>query len=262
MKLEINNIACGFGSRVVVDGFTTSVDSGEVLCLLGPNGVGKSTLFRTILGFLKPLAGEILLDGMDIHTLSRKEFARVIGYVPQAHVPPFPFRVIDVVMMGRTAHLGTFGSPSRHDREVAVAMLEKLGVEFLIDRTYTEISGGERQMVLIARALTQEPAFLLLDEPTSNLDFGNQVRVLQCVSSLAKESGLGIVMTTHFPDHVFQCEGSVALMEWNNVFLEGSAGDIITAENMRNTYGIDIKIVHNQIDDVAVSSCIPLVKRT
>jgi iron complex transport system ATP-binding protein len=260
MKLEIKDIVCGFGSRVVVNGFSTTVESGEILCLLGPNGVGKSTLFKTILGFLKPLSGEIRVEGKDVHTLSRREFARLIGYVPQAHTPPFPFRVIDVVMMGRTAHLGTFGAPSKHDREVAIEMLERLGVAFLLDRTYTEISGGERQMVLIARALAQEPAFLMLDEPTSNLDFGNQVRVLQCVSSLARENGLGIIMTTHFPDHVFQCDGDVALMEWDNVFLKGSAEEIITAENMKKTYGIDIQVVKNRIDDLMVSSCVPLVR--
>ncbi len=261
MRLEINNVVCGFGSRVVVDSFNAVINSGEILCLLGPNGVGKSTLFKTVLGFLKPLGGEILLDGKSIHALSRKEFARVIGYVPQIHTPPFPFTVLDVVMMGRTAHIGTFSTPSRHDKEVAVNKLERLGAAFLIDRTYTEISGGERQMVLIARALAQEPAFLMLDEPTSNLDFGNQVRVLQCVKDLARDSGLGIIMTTHFPDHVFQTDGDVALMEWNNVFLTGNAEEIITAENMRDTYGIEIKVVKNNIENLMVNSCIPIIRK-
>ncbi len=116
-------------------------------------------------------------------------------------------------------------------------------------------------MVLIARALAQEPAFLMLDEPTSNLDFGNQVHVLQCISDLARNNGLGIIMTTHFPDHVFQCDGHVALIEWNNVFLTGKADDIITEENMRNTYGIEIKVVKNKFSETTVSSCIPLIKK-
>jgi len=263
MRLEINDVVCGFGSHVVVKGFNAVINSGEILCLLGPNGVGKSTLFKTVLGFLKLLSGEILLDGKAIHNLSPKEFARVIGYVPQIHTPPFPFKVIDVVMMGRTSHIGAFCAPSLHDKEVAINALERLNADFLVNRTYTEISGGERQMVLIARALAQEPAFLLLDEPTSNLDFGNQTRVLQCIKALAKDSGLGIIMTTHFPDHVFQCDGNVALMEWNNVFLTGSAEEIITSENMRNTYGIEVKVMRNNIDeDLLIRSCVPIIKKS
>jgi iron complex transport system ATP-binding protein len=260
MKLESKNVVCGFGSRVVVDGFSTTVDSGEILCLLGPNGVGKSTLFRTILGLLKPLGGEILVDSKDMHLLPRKQFARIMAYVPQAHNPPFPFRVLDVVMMGRTAHLSTFSAPGKHDRAIAMNMLERLGISYLAERIYTEISGGERQLVLISRALAQEPSFLMLDEPTSNLDFGNQVRVLQCVSGLARESGLGIIMTTHFPDHAFQCEGEVALMEWDIVFLAGNAEEIITEENMRDTYGIEIRVVKNRIDELTVNSCVPVIK--
>ena len=260
MKLEIKNVVCGFGSRIVVSGLNASVSSGEILCLLGPNGVGKSTLFKTILGFLKPKGGEILLDGKSIFTYSRKELARAIAYVPQVHSPPFPFRVIDVVMMGRTAHIGDFGVPGRHDRETAAGMMELLGITFLRNRNYTEISGGERQLVLIARALAQEPSFLMLDEPTSNLDFGNQVRVLQCINGLAKNSHLGIIMTTHFPDHAFQCEGSVALMERNNVFLSGKADEIITDKNLLDTYGIEIKVIKHQIDDLPARSCIPVVK--
>jgi iron complex transport system ATP-binding protein len=262
MKLEITNIVCGFGSRIVVNGFSTVINSGDILCLLGPNGVGKSTLFKTILGFLKPMGGDILLDGKTIFRLSAKEFARIIGYVPQIHIPPFPFKVIDVVMMGRTAHLGIFSAPSKHDRDIAEQALARLGISSLMERTYTEISGGERQMVLIARALAQEPAFLLLDEPTSNLDFGNQARVLQCIKNLAREAKLGIIMTTHFPDHVFQCEGDVALMEWNNVYLAGNAEQIITTENMRNTYGIEVKILRNDTEaDLLLRSCVPIIRK-
>ncbi|MGD9157639.1 MAG: ABC transporter ATP-binding protein [Desulfobacteraceae bacterium] len=261
MRLVIKDLVCGFGSRIVVDKFNLTINSGEMLCLLGPNGVGKTTLFKTILGFLKPMGGNITLNDKNTNSMSRRQFAKIMGYVPQAHTPPFPFKVIDVVMMGRTAHIGIFQTPGRHDREVAINMLERLGVGFLINRTYTEISGGERQLVLIARALAQQPAFLLLDEPTSNLDFGNQVRVLQCISGLARENGLGVIMTTHYPDHAFQCNGDVALMERDNVFLTGRAEKIITAENMKNTYGIDIRVVKNHIDNFEVSSCIPVISK-
>lgn len=262
MKLEVKNLVCGFGSRVVVNDFSLVVNSGDIYCLLGPNGVGKSTLFKTIQGFLKPSSGQILIDGKSARSFSRKEFARLIGYVPQVHSPPFPFRVIDIVMMGRTAHIGTFGTPGRHDREIAIKMLERLGIAFLASRVYTETSGGERQMVLIARALAQEPSFLLLDEPTSNLDFGNQARVLQCISDLAKKDGLGIILTTHFPDHVFHVNGNVALMEWNSVFLTGKAEEIITPKNMKDTYGIEVKVIKNSFENLTLNSCIPIIRKS
>lgn len=260
MRLQIQDLSCGYGSKIVIKRFNTVINSGEILCLLGPNGVGKTTLFKTILGHLKPQSGSVLLNNQDIHALPKKEFARIIGYVPQAHTPPFPFRVIDVVMMGRTAHMGTFGSPGVRDKEIAEAALERLNVTFLRNRIYTEISGGERQMVLLARALAQEPKFLLMDEPTSSLDFGNQVRVLQCVSSLARENKIGIIMTTHFPDHVFQCKGRVALLKHNNRFLEGSPDKIITAQNMKDAYGVDVQIIHDGSKDMSMSSCVPITR--
>ncbi|MEC0181969.1 ABC transporter ATP-binding protein [Paenibacillus peoriae] len=260
MKLELRKLSCGYGDRVVVQNVSVSVQAGEVFCLLGPNGVGKTTLFKTILGFLKPAGGQVLLDGEDVRSFSKRRFAMLVGYVPQAHTPPFPFRVLDVVTMGRTARLGAFASPSRRDTILAEQALDRLGVGFLRDRIYTEISGGERQMVLIARALAQEPRFLMMDEPTSNLDFGNQVKVLQCISSLSKENGLGIIMTTHVPDHVFQLDGQVALLQRNNRYLQGEAREIITAENMMDTYGIHVHILHDHTIGGSYTSCVPVMK--
>lgn len=259
MKLEIKSVVCGYNKTIVLRDISMSVESGEILCLLGPNGVGKTTLFKSILGFLKLKAGEILLDGKNIEKWSNKEIAKVVGYVPQAHTPPFPFSVLDVVVMGRTAHLGAFGSPSKEDIKIAEENLKKLNIIDLKEKVYTEISGGERQMVLIARALTQNPKILIMDEPTSNLDFGNQIRVLEQVNRLAKE-GLGIIMTSHFPDHAFLCSSKVGLLQRENSFKVGSVEEIMTEENLKSAYGIDVKIV-NIADEIGtkIRSCIPIL---
>ena len=259
MKLEIINACCGYGKSTVVKDISMNVESGEILCLLGPNGVGKTTFFKTILGFLKLQAGKILLDGQDINKWSKKKLAEAIGYVPQAHTPPFPFSVIDVIIMGRTAHIGMFESPSKKDKEIAEEAMNTLNISYLKDKIYTEISGGERQMVLIARALTQQPKILVMDEPTSNLDFGNQVKVLEEINKLAQK-GLGIIMTSHFPDHAFLCCTKVALMQKNNVFTIGTVDEVVTEGNLKMAYGVDVKItsaINN--NGKKVKSCVPMI---
>lgn len=259
MKLELENLSCGYGERRVVDSLSLSVESGEVLCLLGPNGVGKTTLFKTILGFLTPQAGRILLDGRDAGGLSRRQQARLVAYVPQAHTPPFPFSVLDVVTMGRTAQLGPFSSPTAKDKALARESLDRLGVGFLAQRVYTEISGGERQMVIIARALTQQARLLIMDEPTSSLDFGNQVRVLQQVRHLAAE-GLCVVMTTHEPDHAFWCSARVALLQRGEPARVGTAREIITETAMNRAYGVAVRIgALAGTGGPPVEACVPLL---
>ncbi|AGL03090.1 ABC transporter ATP-binding protein [Desulfoscipio gibsoniae] len=259
MKLEIKHASCGYGKQNVVEDISIKLESGEILCLLGPNGVGKTTLFKTILGFLKLRKGKILLDGENVHGWSRRRLAKALGYVPQAHTPPFPFKVIDVVVMGRTAYLGIAGAPSLADLDIAEEALDILNVSFLKDRIYTEISGGERQMVLIARALAQQPEILVMDEPTSNLDFGNQIRVLEQINRLSQK-GLGVIMTSHFPDHAFLCSTKVALMQRNNVFTVGSVDEVITEKNLKAAYGINVKITHTcNNKGEPIKTCIPLL---
>ena len=258
MKLSVNGAVCGYRSKTILSGISFDVSSGEILCLLGPNGVGKTTLFKTILGFLQLKGGSITVDGDDIRRWPRRKFAQAIGYVPQAHTPPFPFTVENVVTMGRTAHLGTFATPSKEDRKIALEAMETLEIDFLKDCIYTEISGGERQMVLIARALTQQPSMLVMDEPTSNLDFGNQMRVLRQIKQLAK-NGLGVVMTSHFPDHAFLCATKVALLRHDG-FDIGSPDEIMTEEKLCRVYGINVKIANAHADDGSyIKACIPML---
>ena len=195
MKLEVRDLSCGYGSRVVLAGLSMSVGEGEGMCLLGPNGVGKTTILRTILGLQPLLAGAVLLDGKDIRTWSPKQLAREVAYVPQVHHAPFPYCVLDVVTMGRTPHLQGYSSPSAKDTIIAEEALDALGLTHLADQPYTEISGGERQMVLIARAVAQRARLLILDEPTSNLDLGNQVRVLKQIRKMIGE-GIAVVVNS------------------------------------------------------------------
>ncbi|NMM63128.1 ABC transporter ATP-binding protein [Clostridium sp. P21] len=259
MKLEAKNVVCGYGKKDIVKDISMGVSSGEILCLLGPNGVGKTTFFKTILGLLKVRGGQILLDGQDIHNWSRKQLAKAIGYVPQAHTPPFPFKVFDVVLMGRTAYLSTFSSPSKEDRDIAEKVIDDLDISYLRDKIYTEISGGERQMVLIARALAQQPKILIMDEPTSNLDFGNQIKVLEQINKLSKK-GLAVIMTSHYPNHAFLCSTKVAFMQRNNEFKIGNVDEVVTENMLKKAYGINVKIITTtNSNGVKVKSCVPII---
>jgi iron complex transport system ATP-binding protein len=257
MELKLEGVSCGYGSRTVVNDFSAVVPAGEILCLLGPNGIGKTTLFRAILGFLPVWRGRLTLGGRNLGGLSQREKARLMGYVPQARSEPFAFKVLDVVLMGRIAHLGLFSRPSRVDHEMAEAALERLGVGFLRDRLYTRLSGGERQMALIARALAQDPAFLVMDEPTSHLDFGNQAKVLQCVRNLAG-AGLGVVMTTHSPDQVFQCGGQAALMRRDGSHLVGALSEVMTRENLMAAYGVEVAVLEQTYQGRRLHFCQPV----
>lgn len=239
--LETEKLDIGYPGHTVVRDIGLSILPGEVFCLLGPNGGGKTTLFKTMLGLLVPKGGQVRLDGSPLATLPRSEVARRIAYVPQAHTATFPYRVFDMVLMGRTAHLGAFATPGPNDRARAHEALEALGIADLADAEYTRISGGQRQLALVARALAQDAATLVMDEPTASLDFGNQVLVLSQVNALAR-SGLSIVLSTHDPDHAFACADRVAILANGKIEAVGTPRQVVTAKRLKGVYGVDVSI--------------------
>jgi iron complex transport system ATP-binding protein len=248
VNLEACDLAFGYRGHPVGRNASLTLATGEIVCLLGPNGGGKTTLFRTLLGLLPPQGGQVLLGGADLRTLARQEVALRIGYVPQAHTGYFPFTVRDVVLMGRTAHLAAFAGPSRRDRAVADEALQRVGLGRLADAVYTRISGGERQLTLIARALAQAAPLFVMDEPTASLDFGNQLRVLEHITSLAR-SGFGVLLSTHDPDQAFQCADRVALLRGGELVAQGPPREVLTSESLHALYGVDVRVVDAPLPD-------------
>ena len=259
MSIEVDNLSCGYGKNVILKDINLELNTGETLTILGPNGVGKTTLFKTILGLIDKIEGDIRIQNEDISKISRKDLAKLVAYVPQAHVPPFPFKVIDVVSMGRTPHVSNFSGISDEDKKVSEDAIEKLGISYLKDYVYTEISGGERQMVLIARAIAQQSEFLVLDEPTSNLDFGNQAKIIKIINDLSK-SGKGIIMTSHFPDHVFRGSDKVLAMGRDNFLKLGTPNEVINSKVLEKLYGIEAFVEKIDIEKrIQTKICIPFV---
>lgn len=242
MKLEIRNAACGYGKKAVLENISFEVNTGEICCLLGPNGVGKTTLFKTLLKLMPPLAGEVRIDGQNIASWSARKLASYTAYVSQFHVPPFPYIVEDVVLLGRLNSVGYFGQPKPYDYDIRDRALSDMGIEHLRGRVYTDISGGERQLVMIARALAQEPKMLVLDEPTASLDYGNMVRVIEKIRALTAK-GYGVIMTTHSPDQAFMTDANVVLLMRNAPALCGRAADVVTKKNLKDAYGVDVNVV-------------------
>src|SRR5262245_59371903 len=240
--LEVESLAFGFPGRTIGRDVRFSLGSGEVMCVLGPNGGGKTTLFRTVLGLLPSHEGEILLDGKSLQSMPRQEIAKRIGYVPQGHSGYFAYSVRDFVLMGRTAHLGIFSTPSKKDHEVAERALASLEMAHLADRPITEVSGGERQLALVARALAQEPRLLVLDEPTASLDFGNQVRVLERIAALA-QTGIAILFSSHDPDHAFLWARRALLLAEGRPLGIGAPGAVIRPDTLQRLYGVSVQVL-------------------
>jgi iron complex transport system ATP-binding protein len=240
MQLEGRDLSIGYPDRLVGSGIDVALNTGEVLALLGPNGSGKTTLLKTLLGLLAPKAGHVRLGARDFAELSDRERARAIAYVPQTHQATFAFSVETVVLMGRTAHGSLFSRPSARDRAVAASAMARFGIAALADRPYTMISGGERQLVLLARALAQEPQFVVLDEPTASLDFGNQGKVMNEIRALAG-AGHGVLFTTHDPNHALRAADRACLLRGGETLAAGPVGEVLTKPLLERLYGAPVE---------------------
>ena len=242
MSLEARGLAFGFHDRRVGAGLDALVREGEVTCLLGPNGSGKTTLLRTLLGLLPRLGGALTLDGRDVSAYTDRERARRVAYVPQAAESDFDFSVCEMVEMGRTAHRGVFARPTSKDRALARGVLERLGIAHLAERPIQRVSGGERQLALIARALATEARILMMDEPTANLDFANQSRVLEEIARL-RDDGAAIVFTTHHPDHALRIADRALLLREGRVLAAGPVASAVNSPNLSALYAQAIDVV-------------------
>lgn len=254
MSIEVKNLSFSYADHAVLHDISFSVEKGEFLSILGPNGVGKSTLFRCVLGLLSGYTGQVLVDGIDSRSFSVREAARHIAYIPQSSHPVFNYSVFDIVLMGRTSGLSTFRSPSKADSERCCWALEKVGISHLADRCFHRLSGGEQQLVLIARALVQNAPILMLDEPTANLDFGNQLLVLEQARNLARE-GYTVIQTTHHPEQSYQFSDRILAIQKGRIFAEGKPADVLTAETMKALYGVDVDVLSLHGDRARI--CIP-----
>ncbi len=258
-RITIDDLCFFYASsdeKPVFEHLSFQVSSGQVFCLLGPNGTGKSTLIKCLSGLLRPQQGTILLDGDDLSSLKPSSIAKKVGYVPQSQFSVFPFLVRDVVVMGRAAHLNNISSPKQRDYDIADEAIRTVGIAHIAERPCNNISGGEWQLVLIARALTQQPQILLLDEPTSHLDMGNQMRILEVISGLSR-AGLTIIMASHFPDHAFLAAHQAAILKDRQFVAWGNPDEVINQANLQAAYGIDVRILF-VADGVGRKICVPL----
>lgn len=245
--LEIRNATFSYdGKNDIWHNINIDVKDGDNICILGANGCGKTTLFNCITRNATLSSGEILLKGKNISEYSVTELAKNIGIVYQDHTMTFPYSSIEVVKMGRTPYLKVFETPGKSDNDIAYNIMKELGIEELADQSYSKISGGQRQLVLIARTLCQSPEIILFDEPTSHLDFKNQAIVMKTIKKLA-EKGITTIMTSHYPSHAYKTSNRVILMGDKKIIADGSPEDVMTERYLHQTYGVKIKI--NKTDE-------------
>jgi len=242
MMLTASHLAYAYDRRMVLEDLSLTLAAGESVALLGANGSGKSTLLRLLLGIHRPLRGQIQLGAEPLQSLSARERARRLAYVPQDHGAAFPFPVRDVVLMGRIPHQSLLGRASSRDRAAAAGAMERLGILAFADRPYTELSGGQRQLVLIARALAQEAPIMILDEPVTGLDYGNQHRLMAQIQDLA-HSGYAILQSTHYPEHALAAASRVILLKDGRVLADGAPGEVLSPEHLHSLYGVKTEFV-------------------
>lgn len=255
--LDISALSFAYKRLPVLRSVNFSAGPGELIAVLGPNGAGKSTLFRCILGFLKGYEGRISIDGTDTRELSRREMSKRIAYIPQASFPAFNYTVLDTVLMGLTHEINIISSPAKEHIDRAKQTIEELGIGNLCNRGFSEISGGERQLALIARALVQNSHILIMDEPTANLDYGNQCHVMRRISQLS-DKGYIVIMSTHNPEHAFLYVDRAVILNEGLVIADGKPEKVLTEQLIREVYGVDTLLCDIDAGGRQTKVCIPL----
>lgn len=241
--LVLDHVTVAYGQRLVLEDFSLRIEHGEFLALLGPNGCGKSTLLRTLMGYLQPRAGSVRLNDQDLNSIPSRERARLMAVVAQEEAVEFEFTVEETVLMGRTPYLNVWGRPTTHDHQVARTAMEQTQIERLRERKVTELSGGERRRVMLARALAQEPHVLLLDEPTSNLDLRAQCELLDLLQRLNREQQVTIVVAIHQINQAAASARSMVLLnQEGRIYAQGTPAETITRENLQSVFGIATEV--------------------
>ena len=252
--IEISSLYFSYGNKQVLNNLSLSIPRGKVVCLMGQNGSGKTTLIDIIMGLNKFVEGNIHINNKDIKGLKTIDIAKQIAYVPQIHKITFPYTVKEVVLMGRTAYMGLFGGPKKKDDEIVMNALKMVGIEDYADRPYSQLSGGEIKLVLLARALGQGTDIIVMDEPTAHLDLKNELLFLETVSKIVSEDNKTVLIATHSPEHAFYFERlktdvEAALMKDRQIYKIGVPSDIITKESIKDVFNVDADIITTTNDD-------------
>lgn len=242
MELCVQSISSGYNKHKIIEDISFSLKNGEVLCVLGANGSGKTTLFRALMRFLPLFCGTISIDGKQVSSLPLNEFAQKVSYIPQSHIPTFSYTVLELAMMGRASHIQPFSAPGTQDRELTLQILEKLGIAHLQKKYYTQISGGERRLALIARALCQQATFIVMDEPSSDLDYANQQLVLNTIHTLKRE-GYGIILSTHAMEYPFSVADYALLLKDGHCLSCGPPALALNAQTLTKAFGVPMEVV-------------------
>ena len=262
MILEVQNGCFGYPHQpAILDNINLTLDEGHILAILGPNGIGKTTLLKCMIGLLPWQSGKTLLYGKDLHTMKSKDVWSTISYIPQSHGFAFSYPGLEMVLLGRSSHLGLFQQPGKEEIEMAQAMMARVGITHLADKDCNRMSGGELQMVLIARALINDPKLIILDEPETGLDFHNQILILNMIERLAHEEGISAIINTHYPTNAMSVADEALMLNRKGSSFYGPAADILNEENI--SYSFDVQVIVDELkyEGRSIRSIVPVALR-